>query len=127
MSINWSAIASAVGSLFGGAAPAATETVAAVGAVKVTSGDLTSFVSMAGAILPKLKTLLADPGNGPNDRDIAEEVAATAATILIPDPIQRELALAIFDLVVSNMRSPAVTGADMASPYKPDGSRYWGR
>lgn len=127
MSINWSAVLSELGSLFGDAAPAATETVATVGAVKITAADLTSFISTAGAILPKLKTLIADPGNGPNDKDLAEQVAAIAATILIPEPIERELALAILDLIITNMQSPAITGANMPSPYKPDGSRYFGR
>jgi len=132
MTINWggilSAVLSACGQTNGATAPAApSPTVATAGAVTITAANLTSFVATAEAVVPKLKTLIADPGNGPNDKDLAEQVAAIAATILIPEPIERELALAIFDLVVSNMQSPALTGADMASPYKPDGSRYFGR
>jgi hypothetical protein len=95
--------------------------------VKITAGNLSSFVSMIEAVAPGLKTLIADPGNIANDKDLAEQVVALAAGILLPNPIESELAIAILDLIIANMQSPAVTGADMASPYKPDGSRYFGR
>ena len=85
------------------------------------------FFGTIEAVSGQLKTLIADPANAANDKDLAEQVAAIAADALIPDPIEREVALAIFDMIVSNMQSPSVTGANMASPIAPNGQRYFGR
>lgn len=101
--------------------------VAAVGGIKITAADIGSFVGTIEAVSGQLKTLIADPTNAANNRDLAEQVAAIAADALIPDPIEREIGLAIFDMIVSNMQSPSVTGANMASPIAPSGQRYFGR
>jgi hypothetical protein len=135
----WSGLWASAGklalALFNAAAPpsavsvsgASSPVVAAVGDIRITAANIGSFVGTIEAVSGQLKTLIADATNAANDRDLAEQVAAIAADALIPDPIEREVGLAIFDMIVSNMQLPSVTGANAASPIAPDGQRYFGR
>ena len=131
----WASAGKLALALFNAAAPpsavsvsgASSPVVATVGSVKVTAADLGSFVGTIEAVSGQLKTLITDPANAANDRDLAEQIAAIAADALIPDPIEREVGLAIFDMIVSNMQLPSATAANTASPTAPNGQRYFGR